>query len=163
MGQIIIRNWDLRDFDVRVNSPSPIRQVLVRIWRVPTLIRGLPNQISEVVPLVSQFRSYPPHCSHLHCPSLSFSTTTSTIITELIVKSFLSISPCRDLELTLSTSTHRVQQTPSTAYTEYSTHRVQHTPSTAYTEFSIYWVQHTPSTAYTKYSIHRVQHTLSTA
>ena len=28
-----------------------------------------------------------------------------------------------------------------------SYHRVQHTPSTAYTEPSIYWVQHTPSTA----------------
>jgi len=35
-----------------------------------------------------------------------------------------------------------------------SSHRVQHTPSTAYTEYSIHRVQHTPSTAYTKYSIH---------
>jgi len=38
---------------------------------------------------------------------------------------------------------HRVQHTPSTAYTEYSIHR-----STAYTE-----EQHTPSTAYTVYCI----------
>jgi len=60
-------------------------------------------------------------------------------------------------------SIHRVQHTPSTAYTEYSIHRVQHTPSTAYTEYSIHRVQHTPSTAYTEYSIHRVQHTPSTA
>jgi len=56
-------------------------------------------------------------------------------------------------------SSHWVQHTPSTAYTEYSIHRVQHTPSTAYTEYSIHQVQHTPSTAYTEYSIHRVQHT----
>jgi len=35
-----------------------------------------------------------------------------------------------------------------------SLHRVQHTPSTAYTEYSIHRVQHTPSTAYTGYSIH---------
>ena len=39
-----------------------------------------------------------------------------------------------------------------------SWHRVQHTPSTAYTEYSMHQVQHTPSTAYTEYHIHRVQH-----
>jgi len=44
-------------------------------------------------------------------------------------------------------SEHRVQHTPSTAYTEYSIHRVQHTPSTAYTEYSTHWVLHTPHTA----------------
>src|SRR5882757_4912419 len=52
-------------------------------------------------------------------PHLSF----STIIAEHKVKSSLSISPCNDHELTLST-----------AYTEYSIYRVQHTPSTAYTQ-----------------------------
>jgi len=92
----------------------------------------------------------------------------STIIAEHTVMPSLSISPCRDHELTPSTafteySIHQVQHTPSTAHTEYSIHRVQHTPSTAYTEYSIHRVQHTPSTAYTKYSIHRVQHTPSTA
>jgi len=45
---------------------------------------------------------------------------------------------------------------------KYSIHRVQHTPSTAYTEYSIHQEQHTPSTAYTECSIPRVQHTLST-
>jgi len=34
-------------------------------------------------------------------------------------------------------SWHRVQHTPSTAYTKYSIHRVQQTPSTAYTEYCI--------------------------
>jgi len=58
------------------------------------------------------------------------------------VKSSLSISPCNDHELTLSTahtecSIYRVQHTPSTAFTEYSMHRVLHTPSTAYTEYCI--------------------------
>jgi hypothetical protein len=50
-----------------------------------------------------------------------------TIIAEHIVKSSLSISPCRDHEFA-----------PSIAYTEYSIHQVQHTPSTAYTEYSIH-------------------------
>jgi len=47
----------------------------------------------------------------------------STIIAEHKVKSSLSISLCHDHELTLST-----------AYAEYSIHRVQHSPSTAYTQ-----------------------------
>ena len=46
----------------------------------------------------------------------------STIIAEHKVQSSISISPCRDHELT-----------PSTAYTEYSVHQVQHSPSTAST------------------------------
>jgi len=110
----------LREFCVRVNLPSPIRQVRVLIRRVITLIRGLPNPIGQVVPLISHIRSYPPHHSHLHPPSLSFSSTTSTIIAEHKVMSSLSISPCHDHELT-----------PVQAYTQYSIHPVQRTPSTA--------------------------------
>ena len=85
------------------------------------------------------------HIVPIFIPHLSF----CIIITEHKVKSTLSISPCHDPELTLSTayteySIHRVQHTPGTAYTEYSIHRVQHTPSTAYTEHRIHWVQHSP-------------------
>jgi hypothetical protein len=47
----------------------------------------------------------------------------STIIAEHKVMSFLSISPCHDHDLTLST-----------AYIEYNIHRVRHTPSTASTQ-----------------------------
>jgi len=76
-----------------------------------------PNQASRTPdfshPLVSSI--FVP----ISIPHLSF----STIIEEHKVKSSLSISPCHDHELTLST-----------AYTEYSIHRVQHTPSTAYTQ-----------------------------
>jgi len=32
--EIIMRNWDLREFRVRVNLPSPIRQVRLPIRRV---------------------------------------------------------------------------------------------------------------------------------
>ena len=39
-----------------------------------------------------------------------------------------------------------------------SQHRVQHTPSTAYTKYSIHSVLHTPGTAYTTYCIRRIQH-----
>jgi len=117
-----MRNWDLREFRVRVNLPSPIRQVRVPIRRVITPIRGLLNPIRQVVPLISQVRSYPPYRSHLHPPSLSFSSTTLPSLQEHKVKSSLSISPCHHHELT-----------PSAAYAECSIHRVQHTPSTAYT------------------------------
>jgi len=70
-----------------------------------------PNQASRTpdfsYPLVSSI--FVP----IFIPHLSF----STIIAEHKVKSSLSISPCNDHELTLST-----------AYTEYSIYRVQHTP-----------------------------------
>ena len=122
-----MRNRDLRDIRVRGNLPSPIRQVRVPFRPVITPKRGLPNPISQVVPVISHIRLYPPHRSHLHPPSLSFLYTTSIIITEHKVKSSLSISPCHDHELTPSTCILRVQHTPSTAYTEYSIHQVPHT------------------------------------
>jgi len=81
--------------------------------------------------------SQPNQASHTHdfsyplVFSTSFSSSSpisvflvynSTILTEHKVKSSLSISLCHDHELTLSKSIHRVQHTPSTAYTEYSIH-----------------------------------------
>jgi len=118
----------LREIRVRVNWPSPIRQVRVPIRRVITPIGGLANPITQVVPLISHICSYPPYHSHLHPPSLSFSSTTqpSSQNTKLGHPS-LSL---HDMIM----SWHRVQHTPSTAYTEYSLHRVQHPPSTASTQ-----------------------------
>jgi len=145
---------EIREFSVRVNIPSPIQHVQVLIRCVITPIEGLPNPIRQVVPLISHIRSYPPHCSHLHPPSLSIFSTT-LISSQNTKLSYPSLSLYG-----IIMSGHRVQHTPSTAYTEYSIHRVQHTPSTAYTEYSIHRVRHTPSTAYTEYSIHRVQHLL---
>jgi len=126
------------EFRVRVNWPSPIWQVRVLIRRGITPIRGLPNPIRQVVPLTSHSRSYPQYHSHLHPPSLSFSLRTqpSSQNTKLSHPSLF----LHDMIM----SWHRVQHTPSTAYTEYSIHRVQHTPSTAYTEYSIQRAQHTP-------------------
>ena len=112
MGEIIMRNWDLREFRVRVNVPFLIQQVRLPIWWVKIPIRGLLNPIKQVIPLTSRIQYH----AHLYPPSL-FLVHNSTIIAELKVKSSLSISPCHDHELT-----------PSTAHTEYSTHRVQHTP-----------------------------------
>jgi len=105
-----------------------------------------PNQASRTPDFSYQLVSSTSFSSS--SPISLFLIQISTIIAEHKVKSFLSISPWHDHELT-----------PSTAYSEYSIHLVQHTPSTAYTEYSIHRVQHTPSTAYTEYSIHRVQHT----
>jgi len=101
----------LREYCVRVNLPSPIRQVQVPIRRVITPIRGLLNPIRQVVLLICHSRSYPPYGSHLHPPSLSFSSTTLPSSQEHKVKSSLSISACHYHQLTLSP-----------AYTEYSIH-----------------------------------------
>jgi len=133
MGEIIMRNWDLRKFGVWVNVPSPIRQVRVPIQRVITPIWGLLNPIRQVVPLISQVRLYPPYRSHLHPASLSFSSTTLPSLQGHKVKLSLSISPCHHHELT-----------PIAAYAECSIRRVQHPPSAAYAECSIHRVQHTP-------------------
>jgi len=116
MGEIIMRKWDLREFCVRVNWPSPIQQVRDQTRRELTPIRGLPNTMRQFVHLISHIRSYPPYRSHLHPASL-FLVHNSTIIAEHKVKSSLSISPWHDHELT-----------PSTTYTGYSIHRVQHPP-----------------------------------
>jgi len=113
MGQIIMRNWDLRECRVRVNSPSSIRQVRVPIRRVITPIRGLPNPIREVVLLLSHIRSYPPHRSHLHPPSLSFSSTSQPSSQN---------TQWSHPSLTLHgmiMSWHRVQHTLSTASTQH--------------------------------------------
>jgi len=110
-------NWDLKEFLVGVNCPSPIQQVQVPIRRVITPIRGLLNPIRQVVRLISHIRSYPPYCFHPLRPSHSFSSSTLASTQEHKFKSSLSISPCHHHELTLSA-----------AYTEYSIHRVQYTP-----------------------------------
>jgi len=80
-----------------------------------------PNQVS-----CTHDFSYP------HISSSSFSSSSpislclihnSTIITEQKVRSSLSISPCHDHELMLSTSIHRVQYPPTTPSTDYRIHR----------------------------------------
>jgi len=128
MGKIIMRNWDLREFPVRVNWVSPIRQAWVLIRCVITPIGGLPNPIRQVVPLISHICLYPPHQSHLHPPSLSFSSTTqpSSQNTKLSHPS-------------LSLHAMIMSWHWSTAYSEYSIHQVEH-----YTQYSIRRVQHPP-------------------
>jgi len=117
MGEIIIGNWNLRDFGVRVNLPSPIRLVPILIRWVITPTPGLPNPIRQVVPLISLVCSYPPWRSRLHPPFPSFLSTTLPSLQEHKVMSSLSISPCHHHEWTLSA-----------AYNKCSIHRVQHTP-----------------------------------
>jgi len=148
---------EFREFGVRVNLPSPIQQVRVLIQRVIRPIRGLPIPIRQDVPLSSHFRSYPPHRSHRHPPSLSVLSTSVPSSQNTNVS-----HPSVSLHGMIM-SWRRVQHTPSTAYTEYNIHRVQHLPSTASTEYSMHRVQHPPSKASTEYSMHRVQHTPSTA
>jgi len=123
MGEIIMRNWDLGESRVQVNLQSLRRQVRLPIRRVITPIRGLLNTIRHVLTLISRVSSYPAHRFHLLPPSLFFPSTTLPSSQEHKVKSYLSITPCHHHELTLSA-----------AYAVCSIHRVQHTPSTAYTQ-----------------------------
>jgi len=81
------------------------------------------NPIWQAVPLISHIPSYPPHCSHRHPPSLSFSSTTLPSLQNTKLS-----HPSLSLHV-LIMSWHRVQQTPST-----SIHWVQHTPTTASTQ-----------------------------
>jgi len=113
-----------------------------------------PNQASRTPDFSYLLLSFT-SCSSSSPISL-FLVHNSTIIAEHKVKLSLSISPCRNHELTLSTTIHRVQHTPSTVYTEFSIHRVQRASSTAYTKYTIHRVPHTRSTAYTEYSIHPI-------
>jgi len=122
MVELSTRKWEiggnhyeklgLKEFPVRVNWPSLIRQERVPIRRELTPRRGLPNPIRQVVPLISHIRSYPPYHSDLHPPSLSFSSTTqpSSQNTKLS-------HPSLSLHVVIM-SWHRVQHTPSTASTQ---------------------------------------------
>jgi len=122
MVELSTRKWEirgnhheklgLREFRVRVNWPSLIRQVWVPIRRKLTPIQGLPNPIRQVVPLISHICSYPPYHSHLHPPSLSLSSTTqsSSQNTKLSHPSLSLHDPIM--------SWHRVQHTPSTTSTQ---------------------------------------------
>jgi len=101
-----------------------------------------PNKVSHTPDLTDSLLSSTSFSSS--SPISLFLVHNSTIIAEHKVKSFISISPCHDHELTPSTSIHRVPHTPSTTYTEYHIHRVPHTPSTTYTKYYIHQVQHTP-------------------
>jgi len=103
----------LREFRVQVNLPSLIRQEQVPIRRAITPIRGFPNPIRQVVPLISHINSYAPYRSHLH-PHLSVSSTTPPLSLHTQLR-----HPSLSLYATIM-SYHCVQHTPSTSYTEYS-------------------------------------------
>jgi len=113
MGEIIMRNWDIWEFCVQVDWPSPKPQAWVMIRLIGIPIEGHLNQIHQVVLLISHIHSYlpyPPYHSHLHPPFL-FLIHNSTIIAEHKVNSSLCISPCHDHELP-----------PNTVNTKYSIH-----------------------------------------
>jgi len=134
----------LREFRVRVNLPTPIRQVLVPIRRVIIPIKGLPNLPRQVIePLISCILQiiliFIPHHSlsppqlHHHCR-----TQSSVIPLYRSMPWLLVDNKC---------SRHWVQHTPSTAYTECSSHQVQYTPNAPFMEYSILQMLHSPSTA----------------
>jgi hypothetical protein len=73
MWEIIIRNWDLWEFCVRVNFPFLRGPVLLPIRGVKTPVQGPLDPIRHVVPMTSHIRLYPPYHSHFHPPSLFLS------------------------------------------------------------------------------------------
>jgi len=114
MGDMIMTHWNTWAFFVQLNKSSLIRQLQVPIRCVITLTRDLSNLIRHVVPLTSHIRSYPPHYSHLHPPSLFFHVQHSDIIAVYNAESSISIAPCHDRELTQNTVIYWVQYTPKT-------------------------------------------------
>jgi len=120
---------ELREFCVLVNVPSTIRHVQVPIWSVIPLIQAHPNLIRQAVDLNSHMRLYSPLSSYPHPTSFTVSSTT--------LPSPLNRN-CSHPSLSLHAmilSWHRVQHTPSTAYTKYN-----------YTKYCIHWVQQTTNT-----------------
>jgi len=112
MRDIIMRNLESREFRVQVNWRSFRRQVQFPIQHVLALIQGLLILIRQVVPLISHIRSNPPHCSHLHPPSLtSLSTTLPSSENSILSHYSLSLH-------VMIMSWHQVQYTPSTVYTQ---------------------------------------------
>jgi len=117
IGEINIRNWDIKGCSVRVNLLSPMRQVRVQIRRVLTPINCFLNRTRQDVPLISHIRFYAPHCSHLHphlslsCPHLYHHRWT---LSEVIL---LYLSMPRSWVHT-KYSILRIQQSPSTESTQ---------------------------------------------
>jgi len=116
-----MRYCNLTQFRVRVNVPSPIQLVWVRIRRVITRIPGLPNSIRQVIPPIS-------HIAH-------------TLHIRLI------FTPCLTLSRAQINYHHRTHSYVIPLYlsmpwswvdTMYNKLWVQHILSTAYTEYSIY-------------------------
>jgi len=117
MVEIIMRNWDFREFHVQDNLPSPIGQVSVPIRCTITLRQGhLKTQASVTPNYANPLISSTSFSSSLSSLLL---THNSPIIAELKVKASLSSSPCHDQEISPSCSIHRVQHTPSIVYTYY--------------------------------------------
>jgi len=115
MGQIVMRNWDLTEIRLLVNLPS-------LIWRVITPIRGLLNQIRQVLPVFSLYPLVSSTSFSSWSPSLFFLSTTlpSSLNTKLS-------HPSQSLYAMIM-RWHRVESTQSTAYTEYYIHWEQHLP-----------------------------------
>jgi len=102
--------------------PIAMEQVWVPIRRVITPIQGLPNPIRQLVPVICHIRSYPPHRTHLHPPSLPFSSTTL-----LSSQNTMWSHSCLSLNVMIM-SWHQVYHTQRTAYTENRIHRIHYTP-----------------------------------
>jgi hypothetical protein len=137
-GEIMMRIWDIREFCMRVNLPSPIHPDRVPIRHVITPIRSLLNRIGQVALLISHGRSYPPHRSQLHPPSLAILCTTLPSLQNPNL-----CHPSLSLHVMII-SWQRVEHTLCTAHTVNSLHHVQYTPCIAYTVYSIHLLKHPP-------------------
>jgi len=131
MGPVSVWNRYWREFHVRVNLASSKGRVGVQSRHAITLMKGLPKPISQVVPIMSHIRSWPPYRSHLHPPSFPFLWTT------LLSPQNTNLSHTSLSLHAMIMSRHQVPCTWSVSYTSYSICCVLHTPSTANTEYNI--------------------------
>jgi len=116
-----MRYWNFRVWCLWLNLLSLVEKIPVRIWRVIIPIPRLRTQSGKSYRLISHFRSYPPHCTHLHSPSHSLLST--TVLSLQNTQFSHSSSPL----YTIIISWYRVQ-----ALIKYRIHRVQHTPRIVY-------------------------------
>jgi len=119
-----MRNWELREFLIKVNLPSPKHWVWISIRKLPILPWGVPNPIRLVLLLIPRIYLYTPYQYHFRPPHL---IVMCTMLQSLKLSKVSNTSLFLDAMIM---SDHRVQHPTSTAYIEYSRSNAHHTTST---------------------------------
>jgi len=131
MGEIIMRNWDIRDVRVRVNLPFPILQVWLPIQRVWTLIRGCLNSIRQVVPLISHILHIVPiFITHLFFLSTTLQSSQNTNLSDSLLRLHAMIRSYHSVQHTLSSAFPHVCLSP------------HHSPDYELTPKQTFWLSH---------------------
>jgi hypothetical protein len=152
-GEILMRNWDLRELSVKVKLPCQGQQVRFPISCVITPICGLLFSFRQDVHLIVHMHLYHPYCSHLHFLCLSISSTTLPSSQLPIITSSLPI-----------TSHHDHKWTSGAAYNGCSRYHAKYTPWGSVSKgskFSIlfhFWFNPIPDSSNRPYHLNSLDH-----